>query len=109
MVKENRNSNIELLRIFSMILIIIFHCVYKSDFIFKTTLGINEIITDWLWNEVFKVAEYQSSNFLVIYILLLSIIIFIIGMTLDLFRQILEKNFLTKILDNNIISKKLKV
>lgn len=40
--KVVRQSNIELLRIVSMFLIVIFHCAYKSDFEFESYLSIME-------------------------------------------------------------------
>ena len=70
---EQRKSNMELLRIISILMIISFHC-----------------------------AEYQSSPFLLFYILKVSMIIFIVGVGVDLFRQILEKYTINKILDLHI-------
>lgn len=44
-MRKERSSNIELLRIFSMMLIIAFHYVYKGGFVFET-VTVNKIIVD---------------------------------------------------------------
>ena len=49
-----RKSNMELLRIFSMILIITFHYAYKGGFDFGTELGANMLLikTCWMFGEL---------------------------------------------------------
>lgn len=44
-----RESNIELLRIASMFLIVVFHCVYKSGFTFETPFSVNQFIVKIFW------------------------------------------------------------
>lgn len=75
----------------------------------STTLGIylmhdGLVFDSWCWEIVFHCAEYQSSPFLLFYILKVSMIIFIVGAGVDLFRQILEKYTINKILDLHIFS-----
>ena len=41
---EHRKSNIELIRIISILLIIIFHCVFKSDFSFEPGFSVNKLL-----------------------------------------------------------------
>lgn len=50
MVKSLRKSNLELLRIISMILIVMSHCddIFGLYSLYRYTLGINKLITDWL-------------------------------------------------------------
>ena len=66
----------------------------------STTLGIyllhDGILFHWLWNKVFRCAEYQNSPFLIFYILRSVLIIFVGGVLIDLVRQILEK-FISKL------------
>ncbi len=45
-----RKSNMELLRIFSILFIISFHYVYKGDFVFDSSFGLNEYILKIFWH-----------------------------------------------------------
>lgn len=51
---EKRKSNIELLRILSILLIITFHCAYKSGFDFESGMSANKlsIKTFWMFGEL---------------------------------------------------------
>lgn len=68
----------------------------------STTLGIyllhDGILASWIWITVFRCAEYQNSPFLIFRILTASLIIFVVGMTIDLLRQILERCTLDRLL-----------
>lgn len=46
---SQRKSNMELLRIISILLIIIFHCVYKSGFSFEAGFSVNKLIVKSFW------------------------------------------------------------
>lgn len=51
---DNRRSNMELLRIVSILLIITFHCAYKSGFDFENGMSANKFIvkTFWMFGEL---------------------------------------------------------
>lgn len=53
-VTSQRQSNMELLRIVSILLIVIFHCVYKSGFSFEPGFSANKLIvkTFWMFGEL---------------------------------------------------------
>lgn len=61
----------------------------------STTLGIyllhDGILSVWLWEKVFRCAEYQDSPYLVFRILMAAAIIFTLAATVDLLRQTLER------------------
>lgn len=48
-IAVERKSNIELLRIISMLLIIIFHCAYKSGFVFEEYFSMNKFLVKIFW------------------------------------------------------------
>lgn len=77
----------------------------------STTLGIyllhDGILSVWLWETVFRCAEYQDSPYLVFRILVAAAIIFTAGAAADLLRQALELpvlRCLTKYGNNSFIS-----
>ena len=61
----------------------------------STTLGIyllhDGLLQGWLWHSIFRCAEFQNSNDLILHILAATVIVFLVGMTIDLLRQQLEK------------------
>lgn len=71
------------------------------NIIASTTLGIyllhDGVLVSWLWEQVFRCAEYQKSPFLILYILKAAVTIFIVGVVIDLLRQRLEQYTLGKI------------
>lgn len=77
-----------------------------------TTLGIyllhDGVLAYWFWNDVFKNASHQNSPILILYILGTSMIIFTLGMLIDLFRQLIEKHTIKKILDSITFKKIIK-
>lgn len=46
---NQRKSNMELLRIVSMAMIVVFHCAYKSDFSFEPGFSVNKLIVKSFW------------------------------------------------------------
>lgn len=48
-ITVKRMSNIELLRIFSMFLIVVFHCAFKSGFAFEPSFSVNKFLVKLLW------------------------------------------------------------
>lgn len=46
---ERRHSNLELLRIVSILMIIVFHCAYKSGFSFEPGFSANKLIVKTFW------------------------------------------------------------
>ena len=46
---EQRKSNMELLRVVSMILIVVFHCAFKSSFNFEPGFSANKLIVKTFW------------------------------------------------------------
>lgn len=73
----------------------------------STTLGIyllhdGLIFDSWCWGLVFHCSEYQDSPFLLLYILKASVIIFAVGVVVDLLRQVLEKYTINKLLDFHV-------
>lgn len=83
----------------------------------STTFGIyllhDGVLAYWFWKKIFKTGTYQNSPYLIIHILRITLTIFIIGIIIDLIRQLIEKYTLKKVLDikainihtNNIIKK----
>ena len=47
--RARRESNMELLRIVSVFMIIVFHCAYKIGFEFTPVLSINKLILKCIW------------------------------------------------------------
>ena len=70
----------------------------------STTLGIylvhDGILTNWIWQDIFNTRELQYNPDLIITILRATIIIFVVGMIIDLIRQKIEEKTLKKILDS---------
>ena len=46
---KQRESNMELLRIISILMIIIFHCAFKSGFSFEAGFGLNKLMVKSFW------------------------------------------------------------
>ncbi len=46
---QSRKSNMELLRVFSILMIIIFHCAYKSGFNFSLGFSVNQFLIKSFW------------------------------------------------------------
>lgn len=69
----------------------------------STTLGIylmhDGILNRWLWQTVFRCAEYQESPFLAFRILGTAAVIFIVGAAVDLARQAAERRTLGRLLE----------
>lgn len=65
------------------------------NIIASTTLGIyllhDGILASWIWRKVFRCVEYQNSPFLIIYIFGVAILIFVVGVVIDLLRQKTEQ------------------
>lgn len=66
---KQRSSNVELLRIISMIMIVSFHCVYHGNFSFDTTMSMNKFIVKTVWmlgelgvNEFILISGYYMIN-----------------------------------------------
>lgn len=71
----------------------------------SATLGIyllhdSSLLASWIWGTMAQCANYYGSPFLVVRILGVSVIIFLMGMAIDWFRQMLEKYTLKKALDS---------
>lgn len=80
----------------------------------STTLGIyimhDGVLNPYIWQVIFKTFQHLHGNFPIIHILSASIMIFCVGLIIDLIRQFIEKITIKKFLDSNIsqkISKKL--
>lgn len=69
----------------------------------STTFGIylfhDGPIRYWLWNDVFKIKNYASLNYFGFYLILVTIVIFLVGFIIDTGRKFLEKMFLDKFFD----------
>ena len=76
----------------------------------STTLGIYMLhdgpLANILWKKVFKSLNCLNSKYAIIYIIVHTFIIFIVGSLIDLIRQLIEKNTLDKFL-NSKLSKKI--
>lgn len=46
---EQRKSNMELLRILSIFMIVVFHCAYKSGFEFSQQFSLNKLVVKTFW------------------------------------------------------------
>ena len=72
----------------------------------STTLGIYLLhdghLTNYLWHHIFHTNTLIYSNYYIFYILSATITIFIIGVLLDLIRQIIEKNTIKKLINLKI-------
>lgn len=72
----------------------------------STTLGIYLLhdghLTNYLWHHLFHTNTLIYSNYYIFYILSATITIFIIGVLLDLIRQIIEKNTIKKLINLKI-------
>ncbi|MEG0408571.1 MAG: acyltransferase family protein [Bacilli bacterium] len=79
------------------------------NFLGSTTLGIyllyDGYLSGWLWHTMFKCTNYQSSKYLIFYIIFSAIVIFTVGVIIDFLRQILEKHIIKKALDSKIMTK----
>ena len=75
----------------------------------STTLGIylihDGILQNYIWKDIFKTTEYLNKNNPVLYILITTFTIFIIGAIIDLIRQFIEKRTLKKFLESNLYNK----
>lgn len=75
----------------------------------STTLGIymlhDGILNTYLWHEVFKNKVHLESRYSIVYILLSTIIIFVIGAVIDIVRQFIEKNTIKKFFDSKLYNK----
>ena len=69
----------------------------------STTLGIyllhDSRLSEYLWNTVFKNNTHMFSPVFILHILSATAVLFLLGVTVDLIRQYLERNVLLKILD----------
>lgn len=75
----------------------------------STTLGIyllhDGILTYWFWREVFKNSQYQESPYLILVILGSTFAIFVIGIIIEMIRQLLERYTITKLLNSKKFEK----
>ena len=69
----------------------------------STTLGIYLIhdgeICRYVWSHVFKAKEYLSGSYPLSHILLTTLIVFVIGVIVDLLRQLFERKVFNKFVD----------
>ena len=74
----------------------------------STTLGIyllhDGVLAYWFWRFAFKNSTYQESPYLILQILKATFIIFVVGMIIDLVRQLIEKYTVNKILESKIFN-----
>ena len=70
----------------------------------STTLAVyilhNNILSNFLWTKVFKTLKCLNSKYYLFYIIITTLIIFIVGMIVDLIRQQLEKITVNKFLES---------
>jgi surface polysaccharide O-acyltransferase-like enzyme len=78
----------------------------------STTLGIylfhDGPIWSLLWNKVFNIKHYINFDYFGFYLILVTIIIFLVGFVIDMGRKFLEKIFLDKFFDKIKLQKLLK-
>ena len=56
-------------------------------------------LSKWLWGTLFHCRDYQGSPWLGVRILLSALAVVVLGMIIDLFRQLLEKHTLRPLLN----------
>ncbi len=70
----------------------------------STTLGIymihDGLLRKFIWVNIFHTKEMLSTNYAIVYIFMVTIIIFILGVIIDLIRQYLEKKLINPIINN---------
>ena len=75
----------------------------------STTLGIYMLhdgpLSSTLWKKVFKSLKCLNSKYAIIYIIVHTFIIFIVGALIDLIRQFIEKFTVDKFLNSKLIKK----
>lgn len=64
------------------------------------------ILNRYIWKNIFHTEECLRSKFPVIHILIATATIFIVGATIDLVRQFIEKHTVKKLLESNFYDKK---
>ena len=62
------------------------------------------VLAYWFWRFAFKNSTYQESPYLILQILKATFIIFVVGMIIDLIRQLIEKYTVNKILESKIFN-----
>ncbi|MPM98179.1 hypothetical protein SDC9_145362 [bioreactor metagenome] len=79
----------------------------------STTLGVylfhDGPIRYLLWNDIFKIKNYTNLNYFGFYLILVSLLLFLIGFGLDMGRKFLEKMFLDNLFDKIKFQKLLEV
>lgn len=87
-------------------------CIKIINKMASTTLGIymihDGILNHYIWDTIFKTKEHLSNQSwtIIIDIITASIVIFILGMIIDLVRQMLEKITVKKILNSKMLNQK---
>ena len=78
----------------------------------STSLGIymlhDGIFNAYLWKNIFKTNIMLTSPYSIVYVILATIIIFCVGVIIDLIRQLFEKYTIKKILELDCVEKKIK-
>ncbi len=84
----------------------------------STTLGIymihDGLLRNYIWNNIFDTKEMLAKNDAIIHILIATIIIFVVGIIIDLIRQFIERKIIKPIIekksfDNFLENTKLKI